>query len=368
MKTEEYFSILKKIVIMTILFFLGFILFINIFSVLDFGFKVKKVVDSTRNDIDISVIDSKLNKVNEDYILDEENKKHDAEELGFKNDLYDLDGSEWGDGINILLIGSDKKNFSVEKGRADVIMVLRITKTGKILSISIPRDTLIKINNGKWRGKPDKIGHSFYWGGLENLKKSVEDLLASPIQKVIIVDNFRSFEAFTAVLGGLKMDKELEGKTALQWIRNRNFRDGDIERCKRQELFLKKSAIKIWKMTKNGSYIYSYMFFDFLNKIVTTDLTKDDFKKIFYVLKKNNFNPEKDFLIGVLPGNFGKYNSVILRRKNLDCWNLDQKVINNMQFLFYSEKDNYEEFLNEDASIINFLKIDLSKFIKNGNK
>ena len=94
--------------------------------------------------------------------------------MGFKNNLYDLDGSEWGDGINILIVGSDRKNFSAEKGRADVIIVLRIIKTGKILSISIPRDTLIKINSGKWKDKPDKIGHSFYWGGLENLKKSVE--------------------------------------------------------------------------------------------------------------------------------------------------------------------------------------------------
>ena len=175
-----------------------------------------------------------------------------------------------------------------------------------------------------------------------------------------------SFEAFISVLGGLKIDKDLEGKTALQWIRNRNFRDGDIERCKRQEIFLKKSAEKIWKMTKNGSYIYSYLFFDFINKIVSTDLTREDFNKILYVLKKNKFNPEHDLLIGVLPGNFGKYDSVIMRRKNLDCWNLDEKVVSNMQFLFYSEKDKNKEFFSQDASIINFLKIDLSNFIKSG--
>lgn len=344
MKTDDYISILKKLILFILLFFILFLIIVNVINLLDFTFKVKKVVDALNKNQDFEIIDSKINKVNENYMLEDENHKHNAEELGFKNDLYDLNGSEWGDGINILIIGSDKKNFHTEKGRADVIIVLRIITTGKVLSISIPRDTLIKINNGKWKGKPDKIGHSFYWGGLENLKQSVEGILGSPVHKVVLVDNFKSFEGFIAVLGGLKIDKNLEGERALQWIRNRNFRDGDIERCKRQELFLKRSAEKIWKITKGGNYIYSYMFYNFIEKIVGTDLTEDDFKRIFYILKKNNFDPEKDFFIGVLPGNFGKYNSVILRRKNLDCWNLDKKVVSSMQFLFYSGKDQYKEF------------------------
>ena len=156
-------------------------------------------------------------------------------EFRFINSIYNINSSEWCDGINILLIGSDKKNFNHEKARSDVIILLRIINNGKILSISIPRDTLIKITDGKWAGYDDKIGHSLYWGGIDNLKKNVEKLIGSPIYRIAIVDNFKNFEAFLAVMGGIKIDKKLIGKIGIRWIRNRNFKDGDIERCKRQQ-------------------------------------------------------------------------------------------------------------------------------------
>ena len=165
-----------------------------------------------------------------------------ASKLGFINYIYHINGSEWGDGINILLIGSDKKNFTNEKARSDVIILLRIINSGKILSLSIPRDTLIKISDGEWAGYDDKIGHSLYWGGIENLKKNVEDLIESPVYRIAIVDNFKNFEAFLAVMGGIKIDKKLIGDTGIRWIRNRNFRDGDIERCKRQQVFRQQSG------------------------------------------------------------------------------------------------------------------------------
>ena len=76
------------------------------------------------------------------YILQYcENKRDILEEIASKKpdllfiDYFDkIKSSEWGDGINILLVGSDKKKFDFKKSRSDVIIILRINKYGKIKS------------------------------------------------------------------------------------------------------------------------------------------------------------------------------------------------------------------------------------------
>jgi anionic cell wall polymer biosynthesis LytR-Cps2A-Psr (LCP) family protein len=345
MKYKDLLKILQKIILIISLLFLLFIVSINILKISVYIYNIKKVVKECQSNNDkIKIINSSINDV-----APEENKKYDfsrsytGEELGFDNALFKLNGSEWGDGINILLIGSDKNQYKDSKSRADVIIILRIINTGKILSISIPRDSLIKIQDSKWQGQKDKINHSYYWGGLDNLKKDIEYLIGSPINKVVLVDNFRDFEAYLAIIGGIKIDKFLYGSLGIQWIRNRNFKDGDIERCKRQEVFLKRSIIKTWKITKKGSFIFSNLFYENLTKIIETDIQRDEFIKILQILKRNNFDPEKDFLTSILPGTFGKYDSVLMNRKNIDCWILDEEINAKMRFLFYS-KNNKENF------------------------
>jgi len=358
MSQKDFMKIFINIFVILFLFFVVFFFFIKIMRIIDFYNKVDIVLKSANSSKDIKEINSNLNYYNDDSAKNYDPLiAHYAEELGYKNDLYGLNGMEWRNGINILLVGTDKKTFNYEKSRADVIIVLRIINTGKILSISIPRDTLIELKETEWLGYKDKIGHSLYWEGMDNLKKSIEDLLGSPIYKIAVIDNFNNFEAFLAILGGINIDKKLVGNTGIKWIRNRNFKDGDIERCKRHQVFLKKTIVKLWNISKNGNYFYTKFLYDAFKSILQTDLTKDDILNIVYILKKNNFNPEKDFLTGVLPGEFGKYDSVLINRNEVVCWIPDNEMLDKLKRLMYSEKDSYKSIIKTNIGFFDYLKI-----------
>lgn len=361
MTQKELMVILKRIILYLILFFLLFIIMVNIFKLVRFIHKIDKVIKQTeKNDGEIFAIDSQFNElsINNDQSFDLD-KAHYAEEIGYKDALFTLNGSEWGEGINILLVGSDKAFYIDDKARSDVIIILRINTLGQILSLSIPRDTLIKIKDGKWAGADDKIGHSLYWEGMDYLKKNVEELIGSPIYKVAIIDNLRNFEAFLAIIGGLDIDKHLEGKLGIQWIRNRNFKEGDVERCRRQQFFLKKAVEKIWRITKKGNYIYVNFLYDAIKMLIRTDITRNDFLAIIYSLRKNKFDPENNFLTAVLPGEMGRYDSLLINRNDLYCWIPDNKAVERLRFLFYSEDDTYKYMVEKKINFWSFIKIDL---------
>jgi hypothetical protein len=337
------------------------VLFVNFFKIIEYVVKIDDVVRSIGDDEEIKPIinDFTGDDLSDDVVNVSADEKHAAKELGYADRISELDGSEWGRGFNILVVGSDKKNFQISKSRADVIILIRVIDTGKMMSISIPRDTLINASGISGPDGLDKIGHSLYWGGLENLKKNVEELAGSPINRVIIIDNFRSFEAFLSIIGGITIDKNLEGDTGIKWIRNRQFKFGDIERCKRQELFLQKSMVKIWKITKGGNYFYTGFFYDALKKIVLTDITKDEFYTMLYSLKKRKFDPAKDFYTGVLDGTFSEYDSKLLQRKKLTCWLPDRRYIEKIQFLFYSDRNESLFIENQKVDMWKFLALDM---------
>jgi anionic cell wall polymer biosynthesis LytR-Cps2A-Psr (LCP) family protein len=367
MKSRELFSLLKITIFLFIIVIIFFIMFVNFIKLMDFIVNIDTVLNNVSQEEEIPVLKN-------DFIDSTDNTgdytntgAHTAVELGYKDQLSSLNGSEWGDGTNILIVGSDKKNFQISKSRADVIILIRVIKSGKIMSVSIPRDSLIKITEGRYSGNMDKIGHSLYWGGMENLKKNVEDLVGSPISKVVIIDNFKSFEAFLSIIGGVSIDKILDGKTGIQWIRNRTFKFGDIERCKRQQLFLEKAVAKIWKITKNGNYFYVNFFYDALKKIVLTDMSKEEFLNIIYTLKMNNFDPEKDMYTGVLSGKFSRYDSLLLKIKNLTCWIPDTQYIEKLNFLLYSDSNVNSSLNNKNINFISFLKLDVNSFFNNKN-
>ncbi|HPO49141.1 MAG TPA: LCP family protein [Spirochaetota bacterium] len=358
-------SLLKRMIIFIVTAFVLFIIFVNIFKIVDFIVKIDGVIDNVTKDDEISPINNNFLSVSEESVNLSSNKAYTAKSLGFVDKYPFVNGSEWGEGINILVVGSDKRNFFESKSRADVIILLRIIKSGKILSLSIPRDTLINVKDGFYAGEYDKIGHSLYWGGLNSLKENVESLVGSPVNKVIIVDNFKSFEAFLSIIGGLNIDKNLNGKLGIQWIRNRHFKLGDIERCKRQQLFLEKAISKIWKITRGGNYFYSVMLYEALKRIIQTDIDKKDFINILYTLKTNGFEPKTDFYNSVLPGIFSTYDSKLMGGKSLACWVANEGAVEKFRFLFYGEKRNFDMFAQNDIKFWSFFKIDIKLFFKN---
>lgn len=152
--------------------------------------------------------------------------------------------------INILIVGCDEVE---NNGRADSILFLSISpKTKDVLILSIPRDTRVEIPE---RGM-DKINHAYAFGGEKLISETVSLFLDVPIHFYAIA-NFNGFVNIIDKLGGLEIDVEkemryvdkaggvdinlspgkqiLNGEKALEYIRFRQDKLGDLGRIKRQQ-------------------------------------------------------------------------------------------------------------------------------------
>lgn len=152
--------------------------------------------------------------------------------------------------INILIVGCDEIE---SHGRADTIVFLSISpKTKDTLILSIPRDTRVEIPG---RGM-DKINHAYAFGGEKLISKTVSSFLDVPLHFYAVMD-FKGFVSIIDELGGVEIDIEkemhyvdkaggvdinlypgkqiLNGEKALQYIRFRHDRLGDLGRIKRQQ-------------------------------------------------------------------------------------------------------------------------------------
>ena len=152
--------------------------------------------------------------------------------------------------VNILIVGCDEME---NHGRADTIVFLSISpKTKDALILSIPRDTRVEIPG---RGM-DKINHAYAFGGESLISETVSSFLGVPIHFYAVV-NFNGFVYIIDELGGVEIDVEkemyyvdkaggveinlhpgkqiLDGEKALQYIRFRYDKLGDLGRIKRQQ-------------------------------------------------------------------------------------------------------------------------------------
>jgi LCP family protein required for cell wall assembly len=178
-----------------------------------------------------------------------------------------VQGAEKGEGEpeerkaqNILLLGSDTRgnvgdSLEGAGGRADTMLVLHIPADRENLQLmSIMRDSWVDIPA---HGQA-KVNAALAYGGVPLMVQTVESLIGSRIDHVAIVD-FEGFRGLTDALGGVKIDnplafdplhlrghtfpkgpQQLNGDEALAFVRERYaFRDGDYQRVRNQQLFLK---------------------------------------------------------------------------------------------------------------------------------
>ena len=175
--------------------------------------------------------------------------------------------------INILLLGVDigepGKAATKVRGRTDTMMVVNYNILEDKLSIvSIPRDTLITLNN-----KREKINAAHAIGGVKASIDAVENLLGIDINYYAMID-YSGFRELVDALGGIDMDitrnmnyddpsqnlsihfkkgekVHLDGKKAeefFRWRKNNDgtgFADGDLGRIQNQHLFIKKVMEKV---------------------------------------------------------------------------------------------------------------------------
>ncbi|NLM34010.1 MAG: LCP family protein [Clostridiales bacterium] len=216
--------------------------------------------------------------------------------------------------VNFLILGEDKGNGG--KGRTDTIMLVNYTyKDDKVNIISIPRDTLININD-----KNEKINSAHVYGGVPWTIEAVEQLLNVKINYYGKVD-YAGFKAFIDAIGGIDMEIKqdmhyddyeqglhihfnkgekvhLDGEGAEQFFRWRKNNDGsglamgDLDRIENQHMFLSKVIDKL----RDPSTVLSLpQLLSTLPDYIETNMTAKDLLK--YGLCIKNIKREKlDFV------------------------------------------------------------------------
>ncbi|MFU0825362.1 LCP family protein [Clostridium sp.] len=243
---------------------------------------------------------SKNSELKEDSMQDINNEDH----IGIDDNK---------ESINILALGVDIGTPGTENAndpkRTDTIMLIHYDKTNKDVSVvSIPRDTLIKIN-----GKNAKINAAHAVGGVRYAVDAVEKLLNIDINYYGKVD-YEGFREIVDSIGGVDIEIEnnmdyddpaqdlhihfkkgetvhLDGKKAeefFRWRKNNNgtgLAEGDLGRINNQHVFISKVIEKL-KSPKIIPRIPSI--FMTLPKYVETNMSGDEIIKYGYAFMRAN--------------------------------------------------------------------------------
>ena len=162
--------------------------------------------------------------------------------------------AEAGDALNFLIIGTDSRDLSVERGRSDVIVLAHVDdERDRVDLVHFPRDLFVPIAG---TGGSSKINAAYAYGGAPLLVQTLQPLIGVPIDHVAIV-NFESFKAMTDAIGGVDVQVteagggfgvgtyHMNGEEGLRFVRERkSLSQGDISRGERQMQFVKAVMLK----------------------------------------------------------------------------------------------------------------------------
>lgn len=214
--------------------------------------------------------------------------------------------------VNILILGTDA-GASNQK-RTDTIMILHYNpKNKKATLVSIPRDTLVKIN-----GKNSKINAAYAYGGINMVVDTVQNLMETNINYYVKLD-LNGFVKLIDILGGVEMKIEhkmdyddtaqnlhihftkgetvlLNGEKAMEFFRWRENNDGtglangDIDRINIQHTFIQKVIQKV----KSPAIIPKIpVILSAVSQNVDTNMTGMEILKYAYIfseIKSSNMN------------------------------------------------------------------------------
>ena len=278
--------------------------------------------------------------------------------------------------VNILVLGMDigdpKQVDNQSIKRTDTIMVLNYNPTNdKLTVVSIPRDTLINVND-----RNVKINSAYAIGGYPKIKTEVENLLNIKINYIAKID-YNAFREIIDALGGIEMKIErnmiyddegqnlhinfkagetvtLDGKKAeefFRWRKNNDgsgFANGDLDRIENQQKFISKvvdkciSPLILFRMPKIMSA---------LGDNIETNMSS--FKVLSYGLKFMNLKKENI---------------------NMTIAAGTPKTINGESFLIFDKSGNKDMLSSLSSAVvsknssINISKDDIKIKVLNGTK
>ena len=224
-----------------------------------------------------------------------------------------IDKQVEGGAYNILLVGTDKG-----KRLTDTVMLARVDLDQSTVSLlSLLRDTRVRMG-----GSYDKLNAVNVYRGIDGLVACVKELTGAPVHYYAVV----SLDAFTKVIdyfGGVQFDvpedmryrdpyqnlnidlkagpQLLDGDKSMQLVRFRRYSEGDIQRTRVQQQFVK-AFIEQHAVTENLLKIPEL--FRQLEDDLTTSITLGDVLAKMPALRL--FEAEDAVRIHELPG-AGKY-------------------------------------------------------------
>lgn len=175
----------------------------------------------------------------------------------------------------IAVFGIDK-----DETRTDVIFVVNFnSQTNKIKVLALPRDTKVEWTDmqqakleeyGKGKVYTSKLNEMTAYGGMENIRdftiNQIENMLGVKIDNYVII-NIDAFRKIVDTIGGVEVNvpramkytdraqdlhidlqpgvQLLDGDKAEQLVRFRHYPNGDVDRIKVQQTFLKAFAEKV---------------------------------------------------------------------------------------------------------------------------
>lgn len=170
--------------------------------------------------------------------------------------------------FSVLLLGVDQRGKEI--GRADTMIYTVVRPSdGKMLLVSIPRDTYVEIVGKDYS---DKINHSYAFGGAGMTMDTVEKLFDAPVDHYASI-NFQGFRDAIDAMGGISLPIEEDminddyghekfiikggqdlynGTDALNYVRYREDAGGDMSRTERHQEFLSAMIEKATEMKQWG--------------------------------------------------------------------------------------------------------------------
>ncbi|MFX0538847.1 LCP family protein [Ornithinimicrobium sp. Y1847] len=202
-----------------------------------------------------------------------------------------------GDALNFLIIGSDSRDLSVERGRSDVIILMHISgDRERVDLIHFPRDLFVPIAG---TGGSSKINAAYSYGGAPLLVQTLQPLVNVPIDHVVIT-NFESFKAMTDAIGGVTVQvteagggfstgaHHMNGEQGLRFVRERySLSQGDISRGERQMQFIKgimNKALSVDTLT-NPARVANFVDAATSNLTVDRDLQVSDMRDLGFSMR-----------------------------------------------------------------------------------
>ncbi len=204
-----------------------------------------------------------------------------------KTPIYKVDKKD-PDVENILVLGTDSRDVTVERGRSDAIIILSYNKkTGSIKMTSVLRDSLVPIENRGW----NRINAAYSFDGIGLAVNTINHIFDLDIQRFVVVD-FNGVKNFINKVGGVDIvltqteadyfnrtgvlsmevqagSNHLSGAPALTYMRTRKV-DNDFGRTARQRKVIESLATKILN-EKTLPEIYDLT--DFAFKLVKTNIS-----------------------------------------------------------------------------------------------